>query len=163
MIGTSNKLSIPQFLIVIASITLAALINIGHVQADAGNQPIMQESSKSFADAVSGIKGVITDSGMSIIFEANHQNMIAMVGGSTTPSLTIGFARPQLGKTLLDAEPLASMEMPMRIAIRELSDGKVFLIHYQPSSLFANYNNPKLDKLGKKMDQMINKIIQAGL
>lgn len=125
-------------------------------------QPVMMESSKSFSDTVAGIKGAIKKKGVAIIFEVNHQNMISMVGGSTTPSVAIGFAKPQLGQKLLSIEPLASIEMPVRIAVRELANGKVYVIYYKPSYLFAHYNNPKLKKLGKKMDKMIGMFAKAG-
>jgi len=125
-------------------------------------QPVMLVSSKSFTATVAGIKGAIKKKGLAIIFEANHQNMIAMVGGSTTPGVGIGFAKPQAGQQLLSREPLANIEMPLRIAVRELANGKVYVIYYQPSYLFAHYNNPKLKKLGEKMDKMLNMIAKAG-
>lgn len=129
--------------------------------ADSG-QPIMVDSQKNFEATVSGIKGAMESAGLSIIFEANHQNMIAMVGGSTTPSITIGFARPQLGQSLLSIEPLAGIEMPMRIAIRELENGQVKVIYYQPSALFEHYNNPGLQPLAERMDGMIGMLVRAG-
>lgn len=125
-------------------------------------QPTMIKSSKSFANTVSAIKSAIKNKGVAIIFEVNHQNMIAMVGGSTTPSVTIGFAKPQLGQKLLSLEPLAGIEMPMRIAVRELVNGNVYVIYYKPSYLFSHYNNPRLSKLGKKMDKMIGMFAKAG-
>jgi len=150
--------------------TLAALVwtlvlTVGltaQAHATDTQQPLILESSKSFSDTVAGIKAVIKKKGLAIIFEANHQNMIAMVGGSTTPSITIGFAKPQMGQKLLSAEPLAGIEMPTRIAIRELENGKVNVIYYQPSYLFSHYNNPKLKKLGEKMDKMVGMIAKAG-
>lgn len=130
--------------------------------AASDKQPLMLESTKSFKDTVTGIKGAIKKKGLAIIFEANHQNMIAMVGGTTTPGVGIGFARPQAGQQLLSREPLANIEMPLRIAVRELANGKVYVIYYQPSYLFAHYNNPKLKKLGEKMDKMLGMIAKAG-
>jgi uncharacterized protein (DUF302 family) len=138
----------------------AGLIVTAH--AAESKQPVMLESSKSFKDTVAGIKGAIKKKGLAIIFEANHQNMIAMVGGSTTPGVGIGFAKPQTGQKLLSKEPLANIEMPIRIAVRELANGKVYVIYYQPSYLFAHYNNPKLKKLGEKMDKMLGMIAKAG-
>lgn len=147
--------------IVFLSIILSGgLIVSAH--AAASKQPVMVESSKSFTATVAGIKGAIKKKGLAIIFEANHQNMIAMVGGSTTPGVAIGFAKPQTGQKLLSKEPLANIEMPVRIAVRELANGKVYVIYYQPSYLFAHYNNPKLKKLGEKMDKMLGMIAKAG-
>ncbi len=147
--------------VLIWSIVLTAGLALT-AHAAGGKQPVMLESSKSFTATVAGIKGAIKKKGLAIIFEANHQNMIAMVGGSTTPGVAIGFAKPQTGQQLLSREPLANIEMPIRIAVRELANGKVYVIYYQPSYLFAHYNNPKLKKLGEKMDKMVGMIAKAG-
>lgn len=157
-----NILRSPKFLniIFLSFILSAGIIITAHAAGD--KQPVMVESSKSFTDTVAGIKGAIKKKGVAIIFEANHQNMISMVGGSTTPSVAIGFAKPQLGQKLLSLEPLAGIEMPMRIAVRELADGKVYVIYYKPSYLFSHYNNPKLKELGMKMDKMIGMFAKAG-
>jgi len=147
--------------VVILSILLSTGLALT-AHATESKQPVMLESSKPFKDTVAGIKGAIKKKGLAIIFEVNHQNMIAMVGGSTTPGIGIGFAKPQSGQQLLSREPLANIEMPLRIAVRELANGKVYVIYYQPSYLFAHYNNPKLNKLGEKMDKMLEMIAKAG-
>jgi len=150
------------FSIAVLCIALTGISMTGQAQATENKQPVMLQSAKSFSDTVTGIKGAIKKKGMAILFEANHQNMIAMVGGSTTPSVTIGFAKPQMGQKLLSIESLAGIEMPMRIAVRELQNGKVYVIYYQPSYLFAHYGNPKLKKLGLKMDKMVGMIAKSG-
>jgi uncharacterized protein (DUF302 family) len=150
-----------RFVILMWAVVMAAGL-FTSAQAAETKQPLMLESSQSFIDTVAGIKGAIKKKGLAIIFEANHQNMIAMVGGSTTPGVAIGFAKPQAGQLLLSKEPLANIEMPLRIAVRELANGKVYVIYYQPSYLFAHYNNPKLKKLGVKMDKMVGMIAKVG-
>jgi uncharacterized protein (DUF302 family) len=147
-------------LIFLSFILSAVFVNTSH--AAGSKQPVVLESSKSFANTVASIKKAMKKKGVAIIFEANHQNMISMVGGATTPSVAIGFAKPQLGNKLLSAESLAGIEMPMRIAVREKANGKVYVIYYKPSYLFAHYNNPKLNKLGKKMDKMIGMFAKVG-
>ena len=149
-------------ILIMCMVWVSAFMFSEPIQAAENKQPVMIQSVKSFADTVAGIKGAIKKKGLAIIFEANHQNMIAMVGGTTTPSVAIGFAKPQLGQKLLSLEPLASIEMPMRIAVRELPDGKVYVIYYQPSYLFSHYGNPRLEKLGQKMDKMVAMIAKAG-
>jgi uncharacterized protein (DUF302 family) len=159
--------SIPQIQKIISVLILSIALTTGLAMtvtayAAESKQPVMLESSRPYNDTVAGIKGAIKKNGLAIIFEANHQNMIAMVGGSTTPGVGIGFAKPQAGQKLLSKEPLANIEMPLRIAVRELENGKVYVIYYQPSYLFAHYNNPKLNDLGEKMDKMLEMIAKSG-
>jgi uncharacterized protein (DUF302 family) len=143
-------------------VLLVFVILMGMTQVALAAKPVMVDSNQNFEQTVNAIKGAIKKKNLAIVFEANHKNMIEMVGGQATPSIVIGFAKPQMGEKLLKMEPLAGIEMPMRIAIRELKDGKVKVIYYLPSKLFDSYNNPKLGKLGAKMDKMITMLVKAG-
>lgn len=126
------------------------------------DQPLVVKSKNSFNETVSRIKDAIRGKGLVIVFEANHKNMMAMVGIESKESRVIGFAKPQMGAKVMQAEPRAALEMPMRLAVRELDNGEVIVIYYQPSYLFSHYKNPKLDRLGKKMDKMVGAIVKAG-
>lgn len=126
-------------------------------------EPVVVQSKNSFEKTVAGIKKAIRKRGLSIVFEANHKNMMAMVGIESRKSLTIGFAKPQMGAKVMGIEPKAAIEMPMRLAVRELNDGSIVVIYYKPSYLFSHYHNPRLTRLGKKMDRMIEGIVRAGI
>jgi len=128
-----------------------------------GGEPVIVKSKNSFEKTVAGIKKAIRAKGLSIVFEANHKNMMAMVGIESKKSLAIGFAKPQMGARVMGIEPRAAIEMPMRLAVRELNDGSIVVIYYKPSYLFSHYHNPRLEKLGKKMDRMIESIVRAGV
>ena len=73
-----------------------------------------------------------------------------MVGIEGPPSITIGFAKPQMASQLLAIEPLAALEMPMRIAVRDVGGGNIKVIYYKPSYLFSHYGNDKLTGMAKK-------------
>ena len=50
--------------------------------------------------------------------------------------------------------------MPLKIVIRELDDGEVEVIYYQPSYLFKHYQSKNLDKLSREMDILVGSIIK---
>ena len=144
---------------------LPILLLLGVVSASFAqeSEPVMVKSQNSFDDAVSKIKAAINEKGLAIIFEANHKNMMAMVGIESKKSLTIGFAKPEMGNMVLSAEPRAAIEMPLRIAVRELENGDILVIYYRPSYLFSHYKNEKLNMIAKKQaDKMVESIAQAG-
>ncbi len=125
-------------------------------------QPVVVKSSNSFEVTVKKLKDAIKGKGLNIVFEANHQNMMKIVGIESRKSITIGFAKPQVAAKFLTVEPLAALEMPMRITVRELNDGGIVVIYYRPSYLFAHYGNEKLTKMARKrMDPMVEAFVRA--
>lgn len=68
-----------RYVFLIASLALSVLS-----QAASDTKPVMVNSTQKFEQTVSSIKAAIKDKGLAIIFEANHKNMIEMVGGQAT-------------------------------------------------------------------------------
>lgn len=137
------------------------MLSMGLAQNE--SQPVMVKSKNTFEQTVAKLKSAIKEKGLAIIFEANHKNMMAMVGIESKKSLTIGFAKPQMGNMVLSAEPRAAIEMPLRIAVRELDNGDILVIYYTPSYLFSHYKNKKLNMIAKKADKMVKSIVQAAI
>lgn len=127
------------------------------------SQPVMVKSKNSFEDTVSKLKTAIKNKGVAIVFEANHKNMLAMVGIESKKSLAIGFAKPEMGNKVLSVEPKAAIEMPIKMAVRELDNGDILVIYYTPSYLFSHYKNKKLDMIAKQADKMIKSFVQAAI
>lgn len=149
-----------KLFITIAACCFLLLAGFPAIAQKAG-EPVVVKSKNNFADTVSKLKKAIQQNQMMVLFEANHKNMMAMIGVESKNSVTILFARPQMGAMLMGAEPKAALEMPMRIAVRELDNGEIVVIYYKPSYLFSHYKNAKLDKIGQRMDGMVQKLVDA--
>jgi uncharacterized protein (DUF302 family) len=137
------------------------LFPVGSALAQKGGQPVVVESRYSFDETVKKIKDTIVGKGMMVIAEADHKMMLKMLQVDSPGSITIMFGRPQMGEMLLKAEPKAALEMPMRVAVRELA-GKVVVLYYKPSYMFSHYRNPNLDSMGQMMDKTVEEIVAAG-
>jgi uncharacterized protein (DUF302 family) len=141
------------------AVALLVLVSMANAQE---SQPVMVKSKNSFEETVSKLKTSIKEKRLAIIFEANHKNMLAMIGAESKKSLVIGFAKPEMGKMVLSVEPRAAIEMPLRMAVRELDNGDILVIYYTPSYLFSHYKNEKLIMFAKKQaDKIIASIAKA--
>jgi|GEM_PF-3002358 len=119
-------------------------------------------SKKSFDDTVTALKAAVTKAKMAIVYEANHKNMMKMVGIESKSSVTIGFANPKMGNAMMKVEPRMSVAMPMRMTVRELDDGSVVVLYYKPSYLFGVFGKPPLVEMAKKKpDMMMAKFASA--
>jgi len=123
------------------------------------SQPVVVNSHSSFSETINKLKGAIKARNLAIIFEVNHKEIMAMGGFEGKNGVTIGFVGPKMDHDVLDAEPKAALEMPLKIAVSELDNGAVDLIYYQPSYLFKHYQNKNLEKLSRKMDTVVGSII----
>lgn len=142
--------------------TLTVAVSIGFVSAQMKmKQPNIVKSKNSFEATVNKFKEAVIKEGLFVLLEADHQKMLSMVGKDIKGSISIHFAKPQMGAMLLEAEPKAAVEMPMRVAIRELDNGDIIVIYYSPSYLFSHYENEKLKMMGENMDKMIASFVEA--
>jgi len=157
----SNKMQkgIYSLLIVVA---VLFVLPTALVMAQSKGEPVIVKSSNSFEVTLKKLKDAIKSKGMNIVFEANHQNMMKMVGIESKNSIALGFAKPQTAAKLLSIEPRAALEMPMRIAVRELDDGSIVVIYYRPSYLLGHYGKKKLTMIAKKkMDPLVEMFVKT--
>lgn len=124
------------------------------------SQPGVVNSHNSFSETVKKLKGAIRARNLTVIFELNYEEIMGAAGIEGKNLVTIGFVGPEMKHDILRAEPKAALEIPLRIAVRELDDGAVDVIYYQPSYLMSHYQNRDLDKLKKKMDILVGSIIK---
>jgi uncharacterized protein (DUF302 family) len=122
--------------------------------------PVVVNSHNSFSETKSKLRGAIKGKDLVVIFDVNHREIMARVGVAGRSSATIGFTGPMMEHKILTAEPRAALEMPLKIVVRELDNGEVEVIYYQPSYLFSHYENRDLDKLSREMDTLVGSIIQ---
>lgn len=124
------------------------------------SQPGVVNSHNSFSETVKKLKGAIRARNLTVIFELNYEEIMGAAGIVGKNLVTIGFVGPEMKHDILRAEPKAALEIPLRIVVRELDDGAVDVIYYQPSYLMSHYQNRDLDKLKQKMDILVGSIIK---
>jgi len=124
------------------------------------SQPGVVNSHNSFSETVKKLKGAIRARNLTVIFELNYEEIMGAAGIEGKNLVTIGFVCPEMKHDILRAEPKAALEIPLRIAVRELDDGAVDVIYYQPSYLISHYQNKNLDKLSREMDILVGSIIK---
>lgn len=145
----------------VVSVWVALFLLAGVGLGQKRGQPEVVESNYSYQETVQKLKDAIVGNQMMLLLEADHKMMLSMIKAESPPSITILFARPQMGEMLAKAEPKAALEMPMRVLVREFDDGKVRVVYYKPSYLFSHYQNKNLDMVGKNMDMMVEKLVTA--
>jgi uncharacterized protein (DUF302 family) len=64
---------------------------------------------------------------------------------------------------MVQANVLSGMEAPIRLYVTATADRKAAITYRTPTSIFALYDNPKLDDLAAELDQIFAKIIDDAI
>ena len=109
-----------------------------------------------FDETVSKVKTAIEAHQMMVMFTADHQQMLSMVGLTTPPMETLEFFSPRYGKTVYEEDMGGALAIPLRIVIMQNEQGKVMYAYDKPSYLLARFS--KLADLGQQLDQVMDEI-----
>jgi len=113
---------------------------------------VMAMSKYDFNETVSRVKQAIEGQQMVVLFTADHQAMLSMVGLQTKGMVGIEFFHPRYGKVIVQNDHAAGLEIPLRLVIME-GDMGTMLTYEKPSHTFNKY--PKLKKLGEELDGVL--------
>lgn len=150
--------------LILAGVVLLALPGIGwaggeeKMNKEAMKGRVMAKSQYAFDETVSKIKRAIEGEQMMVVFTADHQAMLEMVGLKTKGMLGIEFFHPRYGKTIVENDHAAGIETPLRLVVME-GDMGTMISYYEPSHVFARY--PRLKALGEELDGVLARIAEA--
>jgi uncharacterized protein (DUF302 family) len=100
--------------------------------------------------------------------EANGLTVVATAGatardGGAPANQVLLLTRNEDAIKVVQADTLAGMEMPIRIFVLEGAKHHASVIYRTPSSIFALYDNPKLDALAADLDQVFAKLVDDAI
>lgn len=112
---------------------------------------VMAPSKYGFDETVSRVKQAVEGQQMMVVFTADHQAMLQMVGMKSKGMQVIEFFHPRYGKIIFENDQMAGIEPPLKIVVME-GDMGTMISYYKPSHTFARY--PKLKRLGEDLDRV---------
>lgn len=124
-----------------------------------GGDRVFVKSEYAFDETVSRVKRTIESKQMMVVFTADHQAMLSMVGMNTKGMQGIEFFHPRYGKVIMQNDQPAGIELPLRLVVMETPDGKAMLTYYRPSSVFAKYKG--LDGMAAELEGVFEAIVVA--
>jgi len=122
-----------------------------------GVKPIEVVASGTFDQTVDKVKKLVAKEGMMVMGEINQGKMLSMIGLELN-AITFLIGNPTVGNKLLSADPAAGLVVPIRLYVFENKEGKTIISYYKPSELLAQYHNCKIDMIGKKLDEKLDKL-----
>lgn len=114
-------------------------------------------SSYPLADAVRRLEKSVRANGMTLVQTVNSGGR-----GQTAVSVVLVSSSDYWGR-ILKVNQLAGMEMPIRLYVTDTGNKTSAVIYRAPSSIFALYDSPELDRIAIDLDQLFAKIVDDAI
>lgn len=92
--------------------------------ADLNGDLIELESARGFHQTVVSLVEAIEGAGMTLFASIDHAEAARGVGLSMPPTTVLIYGNPRGGTLIMLAAPLAALDLPLRVLIREMPDGR---------------------------------------
>lgn len=112
-----------------------------------------------FDETVERLKNAIKTAGLLLIHEINPQQILANHGITIQGFKQLLYFHPNYMKQLLESNPEAIIQAPLKFVVREEQNGEVEILYMKPINLFSSY--VELDELGKKLEEITIDLIMS--
>jgi len=129
------------------------------------SEPSFQQTrgtSASLEAVVDALKAAIIAADVWVLHEINPQALLRRDGIEIEPARQLLFFHPRYMKRLLDADPAAVLEVPLKFAVLT-EDMGVVLRWYDPICAFDRYGNRELKVLGAELSLLCDGIVATAL
>jgi uncharacterized protein (DUF302 family) len=96
-------------------------------------------SPRSVADTVARLQSLAEGKGMKVFAVIDHSGEAKQAGLQLRETKVVIFGSPQAGTPVMDAVPLAALDLPLKVLVFSEDDGQTKLAYTAPSTLAARY------------------------
>jgi uncharacterized protein (DUF302 family) len=111
-------------------------------------------SDKSFDEVTKAVKSLVAKNSMMIMAEVDQGKMLSMTGLNLKATLYI-VGNPVVGKQLFEQDHAVGLYVPVRIFVYSDASGKTSVSYDKPSTLLAQFQNPKVNMVADMLDQKL--------
>ena len=114
-----------------------------------------------FEEVLTRLRQAIEAAGFWVLHEIDPQKVLQRGGHEIGPARQILFFHPDLMVRLLQANPAALLEAPLKLAVMQQPDGHTMIRWHDPATAFGRYGNPVLTDLGQDLASRCRQIVTA--
>lgn len=116
-----------------------------------------------FQDVVTTLQKAVENHKMVLVCEADAQKGAAARGVKIRGNRVLMVFRNDFAVRLLEADPSAGFEAPVRIYVYENVDGTTTISYCTPSAVFAPYRHPEVRSVAAALDPILKAIVEEAL
>jgi uncharacterized protein (DUF302 family) len=121
---------------------------------------VEHKSSVGFQPTVDRLVAAIEKAGMSVFATIDHAGAAKAVDMSMPPTIVLIYGQARGGTPVMQANPAAALDLPLRVLIRENANGDTLIAFHPIELTLAPYKIPGefADRLAKAQQLLINSI-----
>jgi uncharacterized protein (DUF302 family) len=121
---------------------------------------VEHKSSVGFQPTVDRLVAAIEKAGMSVFATIDHAGGAKAEGMSMPPTIVLIYGQARGGTPVMQANPAAALDLPLRVLIREDANGETLIAFHPIEQTLAPYKVPGefADRLAKAQQLLINAI-----
>lgn len=131
--------------------------------ASAADGLVTKVSRHSVAATMDRIESIAKEKGMAIFARIDHAAGAKEVGMKMPAAQVMIFGNPKGGTPLMLASPGAALDLPLRVAVWEDAQGKVWASYNSVSFVQSRHNITGKDELVKNLDSALDAITNKAL
>jgi len=109
------------------------------------------------------LEKAVTDAGFTIAVRWNHSKGAEKVGLRLAPEEILIFGKPKAGTLLMQSNPTAGIDLPMKYLVWEDAQGKVHVAWNDPAWIAERHGITDRAKLVSKMQGVLRKLAEKGV
>jgi uncharacterized protein (DUF302 family) len=114
-----------------------------------------------FEEVLTRLRQAIQAARLWVLHEIDPQKVLQNGGYEISPARQILFFHPDLMVRLLQSNPAALLEAPMKLAVMQQPDRSVAVRWKDPTAAFSRYGNPILTDIGQDLASRCGQIVTA--
>jgi len=132
-------------------------------EAGVGDDLVKKQSAHGVQETIDRLEALVTKKGMTVFARIDHRANAESIGKTLADSQVLIFGAPAAGTLIMQQDPRAGLDLPMRVLAYEDADGKTQVLYHNPQGLKAGYDlegNKAIDKVEGALDKLTGKIIE---
>jgi len=117
----------------------------------------MAMSKYSYSETVDILKGAIEEQNLMVIHQIDAQKMLRMAGKQVGGMSQIFYFHPMYMRKVMEANPEATIQIPLKFIVMEKPDKTVVIRYFKPSAVLNQYEGEA--GISSELDGLVAKII----
>jgi uncharacterized protein (DUF302 family) len=148
-----------RFVRLLLAVVLVAAIQTFAAPVAAQSERVTHVVHRPFPDVVTALQRSVENHKMVLVCEADAQKGAAARGVTIRGNHVLMVFRNDFAVRLLQADPAAGFEAPIRIYVYENRDGTTTISYRTPSAVLAPYAHPEVRAVAAALDPIFKAIV----
>ena len=130
-------------------------------QARVDGDLLVKPSTRSVKESIDALAAAVEAAGAKVVARVDHAAGAKVAGAEMKPSEVLIFGNPKLGTPLMQANPRAGLDLPMKVLAYEDAKGKVWIVTTRATALRSRYGIKGKDDVITAMTGALDKLTGA--